>query len=101
MRHKNNKFLHKVFLRAYLPNPQRYYAVQFPDMKLHPKSLWISVLCCFHKENSPSLRINLHSGGFICFGCGVKGGDLVAFHQRRYGLTFIQTVDFFNAWGEV
>lgn len=98
----NSKFYHRAFLRENLPNPRGYYAAQFPSMKCHYQSpLWISVLCCFHDEVSPSLRINLNSGGFICFGCGVKGGDIVAFHQRRYGLSFVQTIDFFHAWGDI
>ena len=91
----------RVFLRENLPNPRGYYATQFPSMKFHHSSpRWNSVLCCFHDEVSPSLRINLDSGGFICFGCGVKGGDIVAFHQRCYGLSFVQAVNFFDAWGD-
>lgn len=100
MHQMSSKKWHKVFLREKLPNPRCYYAAQFPSMKLNHKLLWNSMLCCFHEEVSPSLCINLNSGGFICFGCGVKGGDIVEFHRRRYGLSFVQTVDFFNAWGE-
>lgn len=98
----NSKGYHRVFLRDNLPSPRAYYATQFPLMTFNsPSPRWISVLCCFHNEVSSSLRIHLGSGGFICFGCGVKGGDILAFHRRRYGLSFIQTVDFFQAWGEV
>jgi hypothetical protein len=97
----NSPYHHRIFLRGKLPHPRWYYARQFPLMTCHHRSSWIGVLCCFHDESSPSLRINLDSGGFICFGCGIKGGDVVAFHQRRYGLNFRQTVDFFQAWGDV
>lgn len=101
MRSMTNKKCHPIFVREKLPSPPLYYAAQFPMMKVNYPCLWISVLCCFHEETVPSLRLHLHSGGFICFGCGVKGGDIVEFHRRRYGLSFVQAVNFFNAWGEV
>ena len=47
--------------------------------------------CCFHEDTQPSLRINLDFGGFHCFGCGEKGGDIVAFHQQRHHLTFCRS----------
>jgi hypothetical protein len=43
--------------------------------------------------------LNLNSGGFFCFGCGAKGGDLVAFVQLRYGLDFKAAVSYLGAWG--
>lgn len=96
----NNQQTSKRLRRDNLPNPLYYYAAQFPGMKLKHATHWISVLCCFHDDTSPSLRLNLHSGGFICFACGIKGGDVIAFHRQRYGLSFVATLDFFQAWGE-
>jgi DNA primase len=56
------------------------------------------VHCCFHPDTHPSLRINIISGGFICFGCGAKGGDIVAFHSQRFGLPFVEVITHFGAW---
>lgn len=35
-----------------------------------------TALCCFHKENTGSLKINLAKRIFHCFGCGAKGNIL-------------------------
>ena len=35
-----------------------------------------STLCCFHQENTGSLKINLGKKIFNCFGCGAKGNIL-------------------------
>jgi DNA primase len=35
-------------------------------------------------------------GGFFCFSCGEKGGDVVAFVQRRYNLTFPEALKRLN-----
>ncbi len=79
-----------------LPAPVNYFQLVFP--RLPAKSGWVSVHCCFHEDNQPSLRINLDFGGFHCFSCSKKGGDIVAFHQQRHHLSFIETVNYFGAW---
>ena len=38
------------------------------------------------------------NGHFKCFGCGIKGGDVLAFHMLRYKLTFQDAVTYFGAW---
>ena len=42
-------------------------------------------LCCFHKEKSPSLFVNVKKGTFNCFGCGTKG-DFFTFYGLKHGL---------------
>ena len=34
---------------------------------------WIMTRCLFHDENNPSFGINIHSGCYNCFACGVSG----------------------------
>ena len=41
-------------------------------------------LCIFHKENTPSLSINLQKQAFYCFGCGAKGGLYVIAKKLGY-----------------
>src|SRR5690348_2828361 len=72
--------------RSLLPTAATYYSKQFPGIKL--KSQWVKVFCCFHSDSNPSLSINLISGGFNCFACGAKGGDVISFVMQRYHLTF-------------
>lgn len=88
---------HKLeFDRSRLPTPSSYYSEQFKKLKI--KSEWVSVKCCFHDDNNPSLSINLVSGYFRCFGCGATGCDVLAFHILRYGLGFFDAVTQLGAW---
>ena len=89
----------KYFDRALLPNPIFYYQAVFPGLKATFD--WTNVCCCFHDDKRPSLYLHLPSGGFYCFSCGKKGGDVIAFHRQRYGVSFVETVNFFGAWAYV
>jgi hypothetical protein len=40
----------------------------------------------------------MRSGGFICNGCGVKGGDVLEFHRFRYGMRFVEAAKDLGAW---
>lgn len=58
-------------------------------------------LCPFHSDKQAgSFRVNLETGAFICFSCGTKGGDIIAFIQQRDGLTFPEAVQkLTDEWG--
>lgn len=92
----NNRRFKRKFDHRLLPEPTVYYSQEFPALKITGQ--WVSVCCCFHEDTRPSLSLNLVSGGFCCFACGAKGGDLVAFHMQRYGLLFVAAVNYFGAW---
>lgn len=34
---------------------------------------WVHIHCLYHNEKTPSMGINLSTGGFSCFGCGASG----------------------------
>lgn len=84
------------FIRSRLPSPGEYYREQ--GLKLTGAGEWKSALCPFHNDTHPSLRVRLDSGGFRCMVCGAHGGDVLAFHMRRYGLRFIEAAKAFGAW---
>jgi hypothetical protein len=42
--------------------------------------------------------VNLATGGFRCFACGAKGGDVIAFLRLRYGLDFVSACRQLGAW---
>lgn len=86
----------KRFNRALLPRPGKYYREQ--GLNLVGGLEWKAAKCPFHNDNKPSLKLRLDSGGYICMACGARGGDIVAFHMRRYGLTFVQAVKELGAW---
>ena len=47
-------------------------------------------MCCpFHNEKTPSMRI--YEKDYHCFGCG-EHGDVIAFVQKLFGLTFTETL---------
>ena len=48
-------------------------------------------LCPFHKENTPSFRVNDTKGVFNCFGCSAHG-DVLDFIMETEGLHFMSAV---------
>ncbi|WP_051278947.1 CHC2 zinc finger domain-containing protein [Chitinilyticum aquatile] len=85
------------FDRSLLPSPAIYYVEQLA-MRLHGRGLWRDALCPFHKDSSPSLRVNLETGAFRCMACGVHGGDVLAFEMQRTGCDFPTAAKCLNAW---
>jgi DNA primase len=64
-----------------------FYSKEFNGMKR--KGDWATVLCPFHADHTASLNVNLKDGHFKCFACGAKGGDVLDFVRKRYGLGFV------------
>ena len=67
------------------------FGVQFSDGKDE-----CVLLCPFHKESTPSFRMN-RDGRFICFGCDVRGGSVVNFIAQLYGVFEYDNEDDNNA----
>lgn len=86
------------FYRDRLPNPIDYFLRE--DLKLIGSGGWKSACCPFHDDSKPSLRLRLDSGGFRCMVCGAHGGDVLAFHMLRYGLSFVAAARALGAWEE-
>lgn len=73
--------------RSSLPSPLSYYSHYFKLPKQHGR---VMVNCCFHDDRTPSLSIDLTDGWYNCFGCGAKGGDVLAFHMQKKQMGFMQ-----------
>ncbi len=86
----------KAFRRDRLPYAADYFREQ--GLKLIGGGAWKSALCPFHADTQPSLRVRLESGGFRCMACGAHGGDVLAFHRQRYGLSFVEAAKALGAW---
>ena len=71
------------FDRNRLPEPVSYFEGQ--DLLLTgPRSAkWKTTACVFH-TGTDSMRINTASGGWCCMSCGVKGGDVLAYHMPYF-----------------
>lgn len=53
-------------------------------------------LCLFHKERTPSMRLNDAKGTFHCFGCGASG-DVVTIVMDHMGVTFVDALKWLGA----
>lgn len=85
------------FKRDQLPSPASYYSKE--GLKLVGRyGDWRSALCPFHQDKHPSLRINVRTGGFRCMVCETRGGDVLAFHRLRTGLSFPDAAKALGAW---
>ncbi len=82
--------------RERLPEPAAYYRDQ--GLTLSGRGEWRSARCPFHDDRHPSLRVDLARGAFRCMACGAHGGDVLAFHQQRHGLRFIEAAMELGAW---
>ncbi len=91
--------MHKVgkFERGALPDSVGYYSNR-AALRLIGRGCWRSAVCPFHDDARPSLRVNTETGAYRCMACGAKGGDVLAFHQARHGLSFQQAARDLGAW---
>lgn len=85
------------FDRAALPAPASYYT-DHSGLRLIGHGRWRSAICPFHDDTRPSLRVNTENGAYRCMVCGAKGGDVLAFHRERHGLSFVQAARDLGAW---
>lgn len=87
------------FKRELLPTPSHYFE-HTAALHLKGSGLWRDALCPFHGDKTPSLRINIEKGCFCCLACGEKGSDVLAFHMKLTGLSFIAAAKALGAWGK-
>ena len=83
------------FDRTHLPEASSYFEGQGLRLVGHGK--WRTAECRFH-NGSDSMRINVASGAWVCMSCGVKGGDVLAYHMLAYGLEFVDAARQLGAW---
>jgi hypothetical protein len=84
------------FERELLPEPRGYFERE--GLHLVGCGCWRSAHCPFHDDTRPSLRVNVETGAFRCMACGAKGGDVLAYHRARHGLSFMQAARDLGAW---
>jgi hypothetical protein len=86
------------FDRDLLPAPATFWAEH--GITLTKKTGCVSAKCIFHPDNHASLNINVSSGGFVCFACGAKGGDVLTAHRLLTGDDFVLSAKALGAWSE-
>jgi DNA primase len=82
----NRSFLQLLKTRLSLPE----LVSRFVKLERRGKDLW--GCCPFHKEKTPSFKVNDTHSGFYCFGCGAHG-DAIAFYMRLKNLSFREAVE--------
>ncbi len=85
------------FQKNKLPDPVSY--LEKNGLTLIGKGEWRSAICPFHKDTEPSVRVRIENGAFKCLACGEKGGDIITFHQKRFGLSFKDACIALGVWG--
>jgi DNA primase len=78
------------FDRSLLPPARAFYEGELGELRRASRS-WSrpKTGCPFHESSSKaSFAVNLDSGGFFCFSCGARGGDVLEFVRLRYRLSF-------------
>jgi hypothetical protein len=77
------------FDRSLIPPAKTFYERELGQLGRPDRKGWAAANCPFHRSKTGrSFSINLDSGGFHCFGCDAKGGDVISFAEKRYGLSF-------------
>lgn len=82
--------------RNALPDPLVFYEGEGLTFR-ERRTQWRTTECRFH-GGSDSMRINTHSGGFVCMNCQAKGGDVLAYRMAAYGESFIEAAKALGAW---
>lgn len=87
-----NKKLNAEHIKNSL-TPFDFYSHELPGASLKKHDWNDGGLCPFHSDNKAgSFRVNLTTGAFKCFACGMVGGDIVAFIMALYGLQFVEAL---------
>ena len=81
--------------------PLAFYSQELQGLQLNQHGWNDGGLCPFHADTKAgSFKVNLETGSFICFACGVKGGDIVAFTMALHGLDFVEALKkLYVDWG--
>jgi hypothetical protein len=72
-----------MFNRDLLPSANSFYERELGQLGPTRRG-WRQGRCLFHASKSgKSFSVNIGTGAFRCFGCGVHGGDMLAFVRLR------------------
>jgi CHC2 zinc finger len=84
-----------------LPPARSFYELELGRISRPNHKGWAMGRCPFHESKAGKyFSVNLDSGGFHCFGCDAKGGDIVSFLRLRDGLSFKEACQQLGAWDD-
>jgi len=90
------------FRKEFLPPARSFFEKELGPLGRPNRKGWALGNCPFHKSKSRrSFAVNLDSGAFRCFGCDVRGGDIVSFVMVRDAIPFRIAAQHLGAWQDV
>jgi hypothetical protein len=89
------------FLKELVPPPRSFYELALGRLTRPNRKGWAQARCPFHNSRSgKSFSVHI-DGGFYCFGCGQKGGDIVSFVMLRDHCDFPTACKALGAWRNI
>src|SRR6266849_2625801 len=93
---------HSAFHKDLLPPARTFYQHELGPLSRPDRKGWAKGRCPFHNSKSgKSFSPNVENGAFYCHGCGVKGGDVLAFVMLRDNVPFKTAAKTLGAWRDV
>lgn len=91
---RNQKYPDAAALKEAIQPHDFYLREQNLSRFAHKSVGWaLAGICPFHDDRKEgSFKVNLKTGAFKCWSCGAHGGDIIAFLQKRDGLSFIEAL---------
>lgn len=96
MRHTfhSNRYINASQVKERI-NPADFYSHEGQEVATRGKDSWkLAGLCPFHADQHVgSFYIHNEHGAFRCFSCDAKGGDIISFVQKKYGMSFKAAIE--------
>jgi DNA primase len=90
------------FRKERLPDARLFYEGHLGRLARPNSRGWAVASCPFHRSRSgKSFSVNVRTGGFHCFGCDARGGDVVDFVQLHDNCDFQTAARRLGAWSDV
>lgn len=86
-----------TFIRENLPDPVSYFEGRGQKI-IGKRGKRFRTNCAIHGGDGDTLSVLREDGGFNCFSCGAKGGDIVNYQMQATGEDFVTACKSLGAW---
>jgi hypothetical protein len=85
------------FIRENLPDPASYFENR-GQVVHHTRGKHFRTNCAIHGSGGETLSVLREEGGFYCFSCQSKGGDIISYEMQAEGSDFVTAAKALGAW---
>jgi hypothetical protein len=85
------------FDRLLLPDPASYFDNRGQKI-VNNRGKRFRTNCHIHGGDGATVSVLRDCGGFYCFGCGAKGGDVLSYEMQVTGAEFVDAAKALGAW---